>query len=210
MNPYKTVLKEASDSFVEKKSRFIGHCRPVTTEAEAQEFIKKIKSEYWDASHNVSAYVLREGNIIRYSDDGEPQGTAGIPVLDVIQKSGITDAVVVVTRYFGGILLGGGGLVRAYSHSASIGVSAAEPVNMVECLILTLRCDYNRYSKAESYISECSGVVDGTDFDDAVNIHFHITEECLPKLRESIADLTNGQGTIKGEQRKFFPLKVKI
>ncbi len=209
MNPYKTVLNEASDSFIEKKSRFIGHCKPVKTEAEAQEFIKKIKAEYWDASHNVSAYSLREGNIMRYSDDGEPQGTAGVPVLDVIQKSGITDAVVVVTRYFGGILLGGGGLVRAYSHSASIAVTAAEPVTMVECLIPTLRCDYNRYTKAESYITECSGVVDSTDFDDAVNINFHITEENLPKLRESIADLTGGQGIIKGDEKKFFGLKLQ-
>ena len=117
---YVTVEREAVDEFIEKKSRFIGSCRPVQTEEEALDFIAKLKSQYWDASHNVYAYILREGNIARFSDDGEPQGTAGIPVIDTLKKAGVVDAVVVATRYFGGILLGGGGLIRAYSHTASI------------------------------------------------------------------------------------------
>ena len=112
---YKTIRNAAEDEFVEKRSRFIGHALPVTTEEEALAFIAEMKSKYWDASHNVYAYILREGGIQRFSDDGEPQGTAGIPTLDVLRKEGLTDLVVVVTRYFGGILLGGGGLVRAYS-----------------------------------------------------------------------------------------------
>ena len=207
MDTYRTVLKEASDQFIEKKSRFIGWCKPVTTEVEALEYIKGIKTKHWDASHNVYAYVLREGNIMRYSDDGEPQGTAGVPVLDVIQKSGLTDVVVVVTRYFGGILLGGGGLVRAYSHSASIGIAAAEPVTMQECAIMSLRCDYSRYPKAESLILENGGVMDDTVFDDAVTLHFHIVPGNLPKLRQSVADLTGGKGAFEEIGSDYFGMK---
>ena len=98
---YKTVKEYGEAEFVEKRSRFIGYCKPVKTEEEAIAFINEKKSKHWDATHNVYAYCIREGNIKRYSDDGEPQGTAGIPTLDVLQKSGVTDAVVVVTRYFG-------------------------------------------------------------------------------------------------------------
>ena len=111
MDFYKTVLNEAQDEFVEKRSKFIGYCKPIKTEQEAIDFINEKRSIHWDATHNVYAYVLKDGNIQRYSDDSEPQGTAGVPTLDVIRKSGVVDCVVVVTRYFGGVLLGAGGLV---------------------------------------------------------------------------------------------------
>ena len=120
MQSYITVKGNDQDEFVEKRSRFIGYIKHVETEKEATDFIAEIRTKHWDATHNVYAYVLRENGTMRYSDDNEPQGTAGIPVLDVLKKSEVTDVVVVVTRYFGGVLLGGGGLVRAYSHSASI------------------------------------------------------------------------------------------
>ena len=113
MQPYTTLAGYGTDEFVEKRSRFIGYAAPVTTEAEAVDFIARIRALHREASHNVYAYALREGQVRRYSDDGEPQGTAGVPVLDVLQKQEIVDAVVVVTRYFGGTLLGAGGLVRA-------------------------------------------------------------------------------------------------
>ena len=106
--------------FFKKRSRFIGYCAPVTTQEQALEFIEKIKSKHWDAKHNVYAYILREGGVKRYSDDGEPSGTAGMPVLDVITKNEIYDVCIVVTRYFGGVLLGTGGLVRAYSQGAKV------------------------------------------------------------------------------------------
>lgn len=207
MDTYKTVLKEAEDSFTEKKSRFIGYCRPVKTEEEALAFIKEKKSEHWDASHNVYAYVLRDGNIMRYSDDGEPQGTAGVPVLDVLRKGEITDAVIVVTRYFGGILLGAGGLVRAYSHGASLAVAAAKPVVMRECTMLSLRCEYNRYPKAEAYLTERGGVLDDTVFDDAVTLKFHIIPERLPELQQAVADLTGGKATFQVEGSAFFGME---
>ena len=122
---YVTIGKEGSATLVEKKSEFIGYAAHVENESEALDFIAKIKHRHSDARHNVYAYVLKKNNIMRYSDDGEPQGTAGMPVLDVIRKTGFTDAVIVVTRYFGGILLGTGGLVRAYSASAKLAVEDA-------------------------------------------------------------------------------------
>ena len=116
MSEYLTLKQEASDEFYEKRSRFIGYAKPVTTLEQATEFINTIRQKHWDATHNVYAYVLRDGQQRRYSDDGEPSGTAGVPVLDVLLKGNITDCCVVATRYFGGVLLGAGGLVRAYSQ----------------------------------------------------------------------------------------------
>ena len=193
MDSYKTVKQRSEEVFIEKRSKFIGYCFPVTSEKEALGILSELRARHWDATHNVYAYVLREGNVMRYSDEGEPQGTAGMPVLDVLRKSNITDVLVVVTRYFGGILLGGGGLVRAYSHSASIAVKAAKPVIMKECLLNILRVDYSRYTKAESMVTEAGGVIDETTFDDAVNIEFHIEPENMSKLTKNIADLTGGK-----------------
>ncbi|MBR0113448.1 MAG: YigZ family protein, partial [Clostridia bacterium] len=112
MDSYKTVKKADSEEYIVKKSRFIASVKPVTSQDEALAFISEISKKYWDATHNVYAYSIREGGVKRFSDDGEPQGTAGIPALDVLEKSGVTDCAVVVTRYFGGIMLGAGGLVR--------------------------------------------------------------------------------------------------
>ena len=144
MMEYKTIRLREEAEFIERRSRFIGHACPVKTEEEAVAFINEMKAKYWDASHNVYAYCLREGQIKRYSDDGEPQGTAGIPVLDVLQKSGVVDTAVVVTRYFGGILLGAGGLVRAYSHGASIALEAAGIVTMGLCTLGVVSCSDSR------------------------------------------------------------------
>ena len=169
---YRTVGKAANDEFVEKKSRFIGYIKPVTTQDEAVAFINEMKSKHWDATHNVYAYVLRDGQIRRYSDDGEPQGTAGIPVLDVILKEELTDCVVVATRYFGCTLLGTGGLVRAYSHPAKLAVDAGGIITMKLCKVLRVCCDYNFYGRLNSLIPECGGVIDGTDFADTVTVTF--------------------------------------
>ena len=174
---YKTVLENASDEFVEKRSRFIGYCKPVKTEQEAIDFINEKRSEHWNATHNVYAYSLREGNIKRYSDDGEPSGTAGMPVLDVIVKNEIFDVVVVVTRYFGGVLLGTGGLVRAYSHGSKIAVEAAKPVIMQNCLVCEARCAYNQYGKVSSLIIGVGAAVDDTVYELSL---IHISEPTRP------------------------------
>lgn len=203
---YKTVSLETSDEFVEKRSRFIGYIKPVKTEAEAVEFIQSIKSKHWDATHNVYAYCLREGQIKRYSDDGEPQGTAGIPTLDVLLKTGVVDVVVVVTRYFGGILLGGGGLVRAYSHAARIAVDAAQVITMKVCKLCSLTCDYNQYGKVSSLIPECGGFLDDSDFGENVTLKFHMDEDDLGAFEKQLADATCGSVSVNCDGEKFFQI----
>lgn len=196
MAEYKTVRKNAQDQFVEKRSRFIGYACPVQTKQEALDFITSKKSEHWDASHNVYAYILRDGTM-RFSDDGEPQGTAGMPALNVLQKEELTDCVLVVTRYFGGILLGGGGLVRAYSHAAKIAVDAGGIVTRAECSIVKIRCDYTFYGRLASLILEQGGIVEDTAFEDVVTVKMRIPQELEPAFEARLVDLSNG--TCRGE-----------
>ena len=148
MSSFYTTIKEyAEDRFIERRSEFIGYIMPVKTENEAISFINSIKEQHRKATHNCYCYILRENNTVRYSDDGEPQGTAAVPMLEVLKKEELTDVCLVVTRYFGGILLGGGGLVRAYSHAAKIAVDASVKLNMYSCIQLTLKADYSLYGK---------------------------------------------------------------
>ena len=193
MNSYKTVRKAASDEYIVKKSRFIGHIAPVTTAEQALEFIAAVSKKHWDATHNVYAYILREGGIKRYSDDGEPQGTAGIPTLDVLEKSGVTDCAVVVTRYFGGIMLGAGGLVRAYSHSASIAVAAGGIVTRAMCARLKVTCDYYFYGKLSSLVPESGGVIEDTVFEDNVTLIFRLPLELVDGFKAKLIDVSNGR-----------------
>lgn len=205
---YKTVLENASDEFVEKRSRFIGYCKPVKTEQEAIDFINEKRSEHWNATHNVYAYSLREGNIKRYSDDGEPSGTAGMPVLDVIVKNEIFDVVVVVTRYFGGVLLGTGGLVRAYSHGSKIAVEAAKPVIMQNCLVCEARCAYNQYGKVSSLILGVGAAVDDTVYESDVLVKFHIKPDLLGTLNKKLADATSGEVTVEQKDEQYFAVQI--
>lgn len=205
---YKTVLENSSDEFVEKRSRFIGYCKPVKTEQEAIDFINEKRSEHWDATHNVYAYSLREGNIKRYSDDGEPSGTAGMPVLDVIVKNEIFDVVVVVTRYFGGVLLGTGGLVRAYSHGSKIAVEAAKPVIMQNCLVCEARCAYNQYGKVSSLIIGVGAAVDDTVYESDVLVKFHIKPDLLGTLNKKLADATSGEVTVEQKDEQYFAVQI--
>lgn len=199
---YKTAAVEASDEFVEKRSHFIGYIKPVKSEQEAVDFINRKRSEHWDATHNVYAYSLREGNIKRYSDDGEPSGTAGMPVLDVIVKNQIYDVCVVVTRYFGGVLLGTGGLVRAYSQGAKIALEAGNIVLMQYCLICKVRCSYNQYGKVSSLIMESGAQIDDTVYETDVIIKFHIKPELVSPLGKKLADATSGEVTVCYDEEK--------
>lgn len=201
---YKTLKKYSSDEFVEKRSRFIGYAMPVTSEKQAIDFINKIKKEHWDARHNCYAYSLRENGIKRYSDDGEPQGTAGVPMLEVLNKNEIVDAVVVVTRYFGGILLGTGGLARAYSQGAKIALNACGIVTMSMCAECCVSCSYNRYGKINTLIMNNGGAVDDTAFADDVKLSFHIPVDLLPALKKDIADVTAGEGEVEIIDEKYY------
>ncbi len=193
MDSYKTVSVQASDEFIEKKSKFIGYVKPVKTVDEAMAFVNEIKQKHWDATHNVYAYVLRDMMTRRYSDDGEPQGTAGIPVLDAILKAEVVDVAIVATRYFGGTLLGAGGLVRAYSHTASIALNAGKVVTMQLCAIAEAKCDYSFYGKLPTLIAEAGGKIDDTIFADDVKVVFRIADGDLQKFNENLIDVSNGR-----------------
>lgn len=193
MNAYRTIRTGASAEFVERKSRFIGHICPMQTQEEAVAFIQEKKSKYWDATHNVYAYVLREGQTRRYSDDGEPQGTAGIPVLDVLLKENLTDCVVVATRYFGGILLGTGGLVRAYGHTSKIAVDAGGIVTMALCSILEVRSDYAFYGRLSSLIPEMGGVILDTQYAQDVCVRFKLPSSVVDAFDAKLFDQSLGR-----------------
>lgn len=197
---YKSLKTRSSAELIEKRSRFIGYAAPVSSEAEALAFIGEISKKHWDASHNVYAYLLREGGA-RYSDNGEPQGTAGLPVLSVLQKGGLTDACLVVTRYFGGTLLGASGLVRAYSRAAALAVEAAGVITSRLCAVGRVMCDYSSYNRAAAIIPDCGGTVGDAEFTDRIAISFRIPPGRLDDLTMRLADATNGTAviTITGE-----------
>ena len=203
MQEYKTVEKEASDFFIEKKSKFIGYAKPVKTQEEAVDFISEIKSKHWDATHNVYAYVLRENNIQRYSDDGEPSGTAGVPVLDVMLKESLVDVCVVATRYFGGTLLGAGGLVRAYSHTSKIALEAAGIITMAQCSVMSAEVDYSFYDRLNILLSDFSAVILNTSFSDKVCVEFSVKENIVDSLNAKQIDVSNGKYALKFLRSEF-------
>lgn len=203
MREYRTVELESSDYFVEKKSKFIGYAKPVSTQDEAVEFINSIKSKHWDATHNVYAYVLRENNTQRYSDDGEPSGTAGVPVLDVILKENVTDVCVVATRYFGGTLLGAGGLVRAYSHTSKIALDAAHIITMANCQIYSVIVDYSFYDRLNVLLSDFGANVIKSDFSASVSVEFSIKEDASELLKDKLTDISNGKYSLNYLRSEF-------
>ena len=200
---YKTVRKEASEEYIVKKSRFIGYIKPVSSKQEALDFIETISKKHWDATHNVYAYVLREEGVKKFSDDGEPQGTAGMPVLDVIEKSNLTDVCIVVTRYFGGIMLGAGGLVRAYSHSASIAIGAGGIVTRAMCARLKIVCDYTFYGKLASLIPESGGIIEDTEYTDNVTVVFRLPLDDCGAFAAKLTDASNGRYAFEETERFY-------
>ncbi|MCD7828265.1 MAG: YigZ family protein [Clostridiales bacterium] len=207
MNDYFTLKNESRDEFTEKRSRFIGYAKPVADAEEAAAFINEIRSKHWDATHNVYAYVLREGQTRRYSDDGEPSGTAGVPVLDVLLKENLTDCAVVATRYFGGVLLGAGGLVRAYSHTSKIAVSAAGIIRMSLCDVLRVVCDYNFYGRLTALIPDCGGVVENADFGESVTVVFYLPCENTPSFISKLTELSLGKISPTNVGKRFEEVK---
>lgn len=189
---YFTISEAANASFIEKRSEFIGYIAPVKTNDEAVEFISSIKSKHRKAKHNVYAYILRHDNISRYSDDGEPQGTAGVPVLDVLKKRNLTDVCVVVTRYFGGILLGGGGLVRAYSHTASLACDAADIMNMCQCRKLKIETDYSLYGRIAYLLPSYETITLSSDFGGNISMEILVLSEKYEALLKGLTEATNG------------------
>lgn len=198
MSGYKTIAARAEASFIERKSEFIGYISPCQTEAEALAFIEEIRKLHRKATHNCYAYILRDNNIGRHSDDGEPSGTAGAPMFEVLKKEGLTDVCCVVTRYFGGILLGAGGLVRAYSSGVKIAVDAARIKIMKPAEKLRLSLDYSLYGKMGAIFSDFGVKVEGEEFGAGVEIVLFVEEERAGEFREKIVDACLGKVEITG------------
>ena len=202
-NFYRTVEREASAEFEERRSLFIGYAKPVKTAEEAMEFVKQKKKEHADATHNVYAYLLEGGRVAKYSDDGEPQGTAGMPVLDTIRKSDVDGVCVVVTRYFGGILLGAGGLVRAYAHGAKIALEAANIITYERYEVFSLRCGYSEYQKLLPILTSFGAVIDDTIFEADVKIVFATKHGVSDTLMPKISEMTYGKYLPEKEGERF-------
>lgn len=191
MKQFRVPYEPAESEFAEKRSRFIGHIWPVETEEEAQAHIKAMKSQYYDARHNCWCYLIGD-NIVRYSDDGEPQGTAGQPMLKVFQRENVTNVCCVVTRYFGGILLGAGGLTRAYSRSAKETLSAAGAATMGLWRQVRLHCPYPLLERVKLEIGTWGGLIDNTEYGADVTVTASMPEDGVERLQDRLTELSAG------------------
>lgn len=203
MNSYKTVRQDGISEYTEKKSRFISYVYPVSAESDALSKLEKLRKKHYDATHVVFAYKIKDNNIQRFSDDGEPQGTAGVPVLEVINKGELTDVMIAVVRYFGGTLLGAGGLVRAYSKSASLGVASAIPVNMCECTLFDIECPYTLLGKLQNTLSANGAKKNDIIYADNITLKYYIKEEDLDKLIKDITEVSNGTCKVSVTDTEF-------
>ena len=205
MSEYLVPFEDAESEFVEKRSRFISHVWRVESEAEARARIEEMKKRYYDARHNCWCYILKEGGVVRYSDDGEPQGTAGQPMLNVFQREAVTNVCCVVTRYFGGVLLGAGGLTRAYTKGAKDVLDAAGICRMSLWTVWDVPCTYPLFERMKLEIAACNGVVRQTDYGADILIRAAFpaggAEEFSPRLRE----LSAGQLTMLEAGEEFLP-----
>lgn len=202
MSNYKTLHKFGVDEYIVEKSTFIGYAKPIKTEEEAIEFVNEIKKKHKDATHNVWAYTVGENmNIQRYSDDGEPQGTAGIPTLEVIKKEDLRDVVVVVTRYFGGIKLGAGGLVRAYTKGAKVGIEAGIVIEKVKYTEVKIKIEYTQLGRIQNEIMNLGFKVKDTIYSEDVEIIVYSKIEDVQSLTDRMIDITSGTADVSlGEE----------
>lgn len=207
MDEYLVPTAFGEDEFYEKKSHFIGRVWNVETEEEALEKIRQIKKEHYDATHNCWAYIIRDG-AVRFSDDGEPGGTAGMPMLQVLQREELYNVVCVVTRYFGGILLGAGGLVRAYTKGAKIAVDAAGKSMKRVWTALYVPCPYTFYERVKQEVAVYGGIVRNTEFGAEVELELLFPEENAPRFLAHLTDLTSGtvEGMQIGQEYRAFPV----
>ena len=208
MDKYTSIEHYAAFEYEDRRSVFIGEAAPVTTEEEALAFIASVKKKYPDARHHVYAYVLRDNSLMRFSDDREPQGTAGMPVLDAIRKNGCTDAVIVVTRYFGGTLLGTGGLVRAYSSAANGALKAGNIINYDVYSSLRISVSYSDYQRLGSVFNQTGFNVDEIKYTDKVIIYGRILKELLSEFDKAMIEATAGKHESELLGDKFDYLKV--
>ncbi|WP_432664079.1 YigZ family protein [Wukongibacter baidiensis] len=204
---YKTLLQYAEAEETINKSKFIGYAKPVTSEKEATEFIEQIKKKHWNATHNVPVYIIGENNEIqRYSDDGEPSGTAGVPILEMLKKEEIKNLVIVVTRYYGGIKLGTGGLVRAYTSAAKLAINEAKVVEKVVNNLYLLRMDYTLHGKIQNELMNGEYIIKDTVYDDKVNIFVYCKPDESNKFISRITDISNGKAIIEEKDEVYLTI----
>ncbi|MBR0446093.1 MAG: YigZ family protein [Oscillospiraceae bacterium] len=210
MEEYLVPTAFGEDEFVEKKSRFIGRVWPVETEQEALDRIAEMKKKHYDATHNCWAYIIRDG-AVRFSDDGEPGGTAGMPMIQVLQKEQLNNIVCVVTRYFGGTLLGAGGLVRAYTKGAKIAVDAAGKSMKRVWSVLYLPVPYTFYERVKLEVAAFDGIIRDTQFGAEVELEILVAEGKAQSFLDRIVDMTAGQveGLVTAQEYRAFPVKGK-
>ena len=191
MSGFRVPFQSSETEFTEKRSRFISHLLPVESEEDARAFIAQVKKQYYDARHNCWCYLIGE-NIVRYSDDGEPHGTAGQPMLNVFQRENVTDVVCVVTRYFGGILLGAGGLTRAYSKSARDALCAAGVSEMGLCAAVSVPCSYGLFERVKGEIAALGGIIDNTEYGADIRLDVSLPGESVDALASRLTELSAG------------------
>ena len=208
MEMYRSVLEQGESYYEEKKSEFFGFAKPVSTEEEALAFVKEIKAKYPDARHHVYAYVLRENNIARFSDDREPQGTAGMPTLDVIRKNNLVDCAVVVVRYFGGTLLGTGGLVKAYGTAARDAVYAAKIIEFALYVYRSIDVSYTDYQKLIPLLSDERIAIEDTIFTDRVKIIISTEKDDDESIILSVQNTIAGRAITSIIEEKFGYRKI--
>jgi len=205
VDSYIIPFAEAEAEMVEKRSRFIGHIWRVESEEEARACIEQTKKKHYDARHNCWCYVIREGSILRYSDDGEPQGTAGQPMLNVFVREEVTNVCCVVTRYFGGILLGAGGLTRAYGGTAKLALDAAGICRMRLWAVLAVPCTYPMYERMRILIEQSGGIITDADFGADIVLTVTIPAEDVTALQDKITELSAGQLEVLLIEEQFQP-----
>ncbi len=204
LNRYKTILQYSEIENVIQKSKFIGYAKPAENEDEAIQFIEKIKEKHKNATHNVPVYLVGQNNEIqRYSDDGEPSGTAGIPILDMLKKEDIKNIVIVVTRYFGGIKLGTGGLVRAYTSTAKLVIKKSKMIEKVLYDLIKIRMDYSLLGKIQNEVLNKGYFIKETIFDDAVNMYIYSNVEKSEEIINRITNLTSATSEISIEKTLY-------
>ena len=195
--------------YEDRKSKFIGEIFPVETPEAAIEAIQSVKAKYRDARHHCYAYIIREGNYMRYSDDGEPQGTAGMPILDVLRRENITNVCCVVTRYFGGVLLGTGGLVRAYTKSAQLGLEAAGINQMSRYSVLLITCPYSLLGVVQNILPEHDCVVEETDYAADVTLTVTLPEGGEAALEQALKDATSAGVEVECMDTRFMGRRIR-
>ncbi|MCR5596256.1 MAG: YigZ family protein [Lachnospiraceae bacterium] len=207
MDDYYIIKSPGEGEYTDRKSRFIGHAMPISGEQEAIVIIDQVKRKYWDARHNCYAYITGDnGEITRCSDDGEPSGTAGRPILDCLNNADLRNALIIVTRYFGGTLLGTGGLVRAYTQAANAALNAAQIRHMQKGSLISIRGDYNSAEKIRRYLEQSDIIIRDTTYTEEVETVIAVTDRMIDSVLDSVTQVSSGRAMIQVLENGYYDM----